>query len=108
MSERQKINMIEGMEEETARKYLEHRKKIDSMLIQIAGLGMAIRYSSHTNDDIEVEDFGVLGDLVSEKADDVLEALDNLTSSTNVEFGLMKIDHPEEYEKLNPKIERRK
>lgn len=100
----EKTVMIEGMTEETARKYLKSRDKIDSMLIQIAGLGWAIRYSSNTNaEDIEVENFGVLGDLVAEKADDILEELDELISSVSVEFGIMKIDRPEEYKKLNLK-----
>jgi hypothetical protein len=98
--EKKKEVLIDGMDKKMAKRYLEYRKRIDHLLIQIAGLGRAIVFMGNTNDDVEPEDFMVLGNMIIEKANGVLEKIDEMKPDIRVYFKLMEIDNPKEYEKL--------
>lgn len=96
----QKINLIEGMQEKTARRYLEHTKKIDRALNQLMSLGKAIAGSTCSEIEIHISYFEDLGELVCDLALSASSALDECIDRGDVERGILKIDKPEDLEKL--------
>ena len=96
MCQKQNVKMIEGMTEETARRYLEHRKKIDRKLNQLISLGKAIACSTCSEIDINISYFEDLCELVYDLSIDVSEKMDEYNK---VVLKLGEIDSPKEHEK---------